>query len=90
MKSKGYQIIASGTIYNDQISSTAAIVETKLALDHTTDFLYTDMVSISRDSSVGSGVYITIPATGLKWIDAQSGQTYKLSLNLGVLTAAPV
>ena len=90
MKSKGYQIIAAGTIYNDQISPTAGIVESKLTLDHTTNYLYGDMVSITRDTAIGSGIYLTIPATGLKWIDAENGQTYILSLHLGVLKAEPV
>jgi hypothetical protein len=90
MKSKGYQIIQDGTIYDAQISATAGIVESKLLLDFSTAGLFGDMVSLTRSTSMQSGIFLTFPATGFKIVDAVTGQTFQFTCNSGVLTATPI
>ena len=90
MKSKGYQIIKDESLFNTQISPQASIAESKLNLYYGTDLLYDDMVSKNRDSAIASGIFLTIPATGIKWIDAITGQTYVETCENGIKKLSPL
>lgn len=85
MKTKGYYLIESGSVYNLQIADSAGILETKLALDHSTQYLYDDMVSKTRDTVIAEGTKVTIPASGIYYKDAESGQTWLATIHNGVM-----
>lgn len=84
MKTKGYQLLAPGSIYNAQIASGAAIDESKLNLTYTTAYLYNDYVSTTRSTTLNAGVTINFAADGFTIIDSASGQKWKLTVQNGV------
>lgn len=81
--------IADATITDEEISTTAAIQETKVALVHTTTDLYNNSVRTDVDKAIANGVTLTFPSTGFRIIDSVNGYTYRCTLQNGVLTTVP-
>jgi len=82
----GVRDIQAGTITNDSISTSAAIVESKLSLTHTTANLYNYGLRTDESRTIENNVYVTFPTTGFKWVDSQNGRTYFATIVNGVMT----
>jgi len=76
--------IEDGAITDTEVSATAAIQESKLALNHSTNDLYDYALRTNEDRTIDSSTTITFPYLVL--IDQITGTKYKLTINNGELT----
>ena len=79
---------AAGSLTDTEVSATAAIQETKLALTHTTADLYNNSVRLDRDSAVNLGINLI-----LNWIvlvDQVTGVKYRVTLQNGEMVFTQV
>jgi hypothetical protein len=87
---RGTTQIKADSITNEEIKSDAAIVETKLALDHSTQDLYEKALRTDESRTIENNVFVKFPATGFDIVCAETGKVYRFTCHLGVFQAVEV
>lgn len=71
-------------ISNNHIATNAAIVESKLSLDFSTQSLRDNAVLTDESRTVQESVVVTFPSTGFHVKDSVNGKTYNVQFQNGV------
>lgn len=76
--------IKDSAISNNHIADDAAIPESKLALNFSTQSLRDNAVVIDESRTIQEHVVVTFPSTGFHVKDSVNGKTYKVQFQNGV------